>query len=144
MTQIPQTIGTYKILDILGGGGMGVVYRAVNPVTHQHVALKTVQRIKEKYLSNMYREIRILSEIQHPGIVRILDWGEEDSLPWYAMELIKGKNLGNYGISKMSRRDFHTDLRDATYSQLPSPDEQQPVEMTMQDIKQQMSVCEKE
>src|SRR5262245_29735040 len=71
---------------------MGVVYRAV----HQDgrlVALKTVHLAAGDPLAGLRREIHALARLRHPGIVRILDEGVSDGLPWYAMELLEGRPL---------------------------------------------------
>ena len=61
--------------------------------TDAPVALKTVKVPDERHLHGLRREIRALSRIRHPGIVRILDQGVQGGLPWYAMELIEGVSL---------------------------------------------------
>ena len=72
---------------------MGVVYRARHETTGQEVALKTVRVIDERQLNGIRREINALSRIDHPGVVSILDQGLHEGIPWYAMELLKGKSL---------------------------------------------------
>src|SRR6187401_3772650 len=86
-------IGPYGSLEPLGQGGMGVVYRAVHVETGQPAALKTVRVPREGLLQSIRREIHALARIRHPGIVRILDEGLHDGLPWYAMELLEGTTL---------------------------------------------------
>src|SRR6188474_666603 len=92
----PRTIGTYRILEPLGQGGMGVVYRAEHLQTGQHVALKTVRLPRAWLLQSIRREIHALARIRHPGIVRILDEGVCDGLPWYAMELVPGMSMERF------------------------------------------------
>jgi tetratricopeptide (TPR) repeat protein len=93
MQDLPRTIGPYKILGALGRGGMGVVYRGEHGGSGQAAAVKTVRAPSEELLSSIRREIHTLARATHPGIVRILDEGVEDALPWYAMELIQGVPL---------------------------------------------------
>lgn len=72
---------------------MGVVYRAVHEKSGQEVALKTVSVAQNSLVESLRREIYALSTIRHPGIVRVLDTGVANGLPWYAMELLKGETL---------------------------------------------------
>ena len=93
MPELPRSIGPYRILEVLGRGGMGVVYRAVHPDTGHSAALKTVRVPREGLLQSLRREIHALARIRHPGVVRILDDGLQDGVPWYAMELLEGVTL---------------------------------------------------
>lgn len=72
---------------------MGVVYRAEHVGTLKAVALKTVRAASLGQLAGIRREIRALARIDHPGVIRILDEGVSDGLPWYAMELLEGHTL---------------------------------------------------
>jgi tetratricopeptide (TPR) repeat protein len=89
----PSKIGPYEILGLLGSGGMGVVYRARNLKSGEPAALKTVRVPHESLLQGIRREIHALARMEHPGIVRILDEGLHEGLPWYAMELLEGTTL---------------------------------------------------
>src|SRR5262245_20266912 len=88
--QVPVSIGPYSPLEILGSGGMGVVYRARHRETGQLVALKSLRVPQQGTLAGIRREIHALSKIRHPGIIRIFEQGVEQGVPWYAMELIQG------------------------------------------------------
>jgi eukaryotic-like serine/threonine-protein kinase len=83
-------IGPYELLGVLGRGGMGVVHRARHQVTGAEVAVKTVEVPQARMLHGLRREIGGLGRLQHPGIVRILDEGLWQGIPWYAMELLQG------------------------------------------------------
>lgn len=90
----PQaSIGPYRVHDRLGQGGMGVVYRASHRQTGQVVALKTVTMAQNSMVESLRREIFVLTQISHPGIVRVLEAGVQEGLPWYAMELLEGHTL---------------------------------------------------
>src|SRR4051794_4995585 len=90
---VPRELGGFEIIEPLGRGGMGVVYRARDPDTGRGVAIKTVATAGEGALAALRREIVALSAIHHPGVVRILAEGIAGDRPWYAMELIEGRSL---------------------------------------------------
>jgi serine/threonine protein kinase/tetratricopeptide (TPR) repeat protein len=87
------SIGAYRLLEPLGQGGMGVVWRARDERSGLAVALKTVRVPKAGLISGIRREVYALAQLEHPGIVRILDEGLHEGMPWYAMELLKGVTL---------------------------------------------------
>jgi predicted ATPase len=90
-------VGPYRILDPLGRGALSAVYRAEHLRTGRLVALKTVEVPWEGAVPALRREIYALSRLRHPGIVRILDSGAEQGLPWFAMELLQGPTLRQFG-----------------------------------------------
>ncbi|QRN97848.1 AAA family ATPase [Archangium violaceum] len=93
---LPQqlgSIGPYLLLEQLGAGGMGVVYRARHSGTGQLVALKTVRLPDAALMRGLRRELHALGRLRHPGIVQVLAEGVDDGLPWYAMEFLEGSTL---------------------------------------------------
>jgi tetratricopeptide (TPR) repeat protein/predicted Ser/Thr protein kinase len=90
-----KTIAGYTIEETLGEGGMGVVYRAVDPTLDRRLALKVIRRAtlsaaaKERFL----REARAASRLNHPHIVTVYAAGEEDGYPYLAMEFVEGHTL---------------------------------------------------
>jgi serine/threonine protein kinase/tetratricopeptide (TPR) repeat protein len=107
----PSEIGGFEILAPLGRGGMGVVYRARDPVTGDGVAVKTVLWSGEGALAAIRREILALSAIRHPGVVKVLAEGVRDGRPWYAMELIEGQSLRQHFASMWKpAMDAHTTM----------------------------------
>ena len=92
-----KRVGPYRIFEPLGRGGMGVVYRARHVTSERAVALKTVHSAARWSLDGLRREILALTTVRHPGVVRIVDHGIHDGLPWYAMDLLEGESLRRFG-----------------------------------------------
>jgi eukaryotic-like serine/threonine-protein kinase len=98
-------IGAYEIVDVIGRGGMGVVYRAVraDEAYRQVVAVKVIRRgMETPAAQRRFREERqILAALEHPGIARLLDGGTtEDGLPYLVMELVPGEPIDAYCDSR--------------------------------------------
>ena len=88
----PRRIGPFEVLGRLGAGGMGLVYLA-RSASGRRVAIKTVRLRKRGLLHRIRREVLALARIRHPGLVRIIETGQSEGLPWYAMELLRGTTL---------------------------------------------------
>ena len=100
---IPQTVGKYEIVDTLGTGGMGTVYRAFDRTLERTVALKIVHLdrvhgITPEELANRFRiEARAGARLNHPAIVAIFDYDDQDPIGAYiAMEYVEGCGLDHY------------------------------------------------
>jgi serine/threonine protein kinase len=106
----PFTIDQYTAVRVLGRGGMGIVYHAVNPVLQREVAVKVLRR---RLLASVHRwrfavEEEILRQLRHPGIARFSHSGlvrlrlrgaasfEEEERPYFVMEYVAGKSLTRY------------------------------------------------
>ena len=94
-----QIIGRYEVLEELGQGAMGTVYRAKDPAMDRVVALKTIRteilagQQGGEFRERFYREARAAGALAHPGIVPVFDVGEHEGMPFLVMEFIKGRTL---------------------------------------------------
>ena len=96
----PETADTpYTIVEELGRGGMGTVYRAIDATLDREVALKvsTLGQADPEEAERMRREARVMARLEHPGIVPVHDAGElPDGRVYYAMRLIRGERLDRW------------------------------------------------
>ena len=94
-----NTLGRYELLEELGRGAMGVVYKAFDPAVSRIVALKTVRlditgRDREELIRRLRQEAQAAGRLEHPNIVTIFDAGEADGLFYLTMQFVKGQTLG--------------------------------------------------
>ncbi|HEY3743718.1 MAG TPA: serine/threonine-protein kinase [Bryobacteraceae bacterium] len=94
---LPGTLvnGRYRIVGLLGRGGMGEVYRATDLTLAQPVALKFLPEagVTERVLERFHAEVRIARQVSHPNICRVYDIGEVDGQPFISMEYVDGEDL---------------------------------------------------
>lgn len=95
-----KKIGKYKILGILGKGGMGIVYKALDPDIEREVAIKTIRfdtltdgSEKDDLMARFMREARAAGKLAHPNIVTIYDVGREQDVTYIVMQYVEGQNL---------------------------------------------------
>jgi serine/threonine protein kinase len=99
----PQRLGKYELVEVLGRGAMGVVYKAFDPDIHRTVAIKTTRKelIEEDdhagmMMARFKNEARAAGRLSHPGIVGVYDYGESSSVTYIAMEFVPGASLREY------------------------------------------------
>jgi len=93
---VPERLGDFRLGRRLGGGGMGVVYAAVQESLGREVALKLVrpdQLFFPETRERFEREVQLVARLQHPNIVPVYTVGEEKGVPYFAMERIEGATL---------------------------------------------------
>jgi len=94
---LPLQLGEYQLLELLGSGAMGAVYKAVHTKLDRLVAVKVLARGRladERALGRFEREMRAIGRLEHPNIVRAYDAREIEGMPVLVMEYIDGLDLG--------------------------------------------------
>ncbi len=94
-----KKIGPYEIQGVIGSGGMGVVYRAVQPALKRYVAIKVLPANlaqNKEFVERFLREARSVAALDHPGIVTIYDIGQCEGAYYFVMKLLVGDTLEEY------------------------------------------------
>jgi len=95
---IGRTLGNFEIIDEIGRGGMGVVYRAKQVSLNRVVALKVFtpeMAQSETSAERFHREALSMARLSHPNIVDVIEVGEEDGTQYFAMQLVEGGSLSD-------------------------------------------------
>ena len=116
-----KTFGRYEILEELGRGGMGVVYRARDPHINRIVAIKSVPLVgllpdvQNEYRERFAREAEAAGRLSQPGIVTIFDVGEdsETQSPYIVMEFVQGQSLESAQLSAFDAVRVVQEIADA-------------------------------
>lgn len=102
-----EKIGKYEIIDLLGKGAMGIVYKALDPDIDREVAVKTIRfdlisddEEKNELMLRFIREARAAGRLGHPNIITIHDVGKEKDMTYIVMQYIEGPSLQNWISSK--------------------------------------------
>ncbi len=91
----PDNLLHYNIIEILGSGGNGTVYRAVDTRNDKVVAIKTLKTVTELTLNRFKREFLALKKMDNPGIVKVFEGFFDHAPPFFSMEWVRGKTLSN-------------------------------------------------
>jgi serine/threonine-protein kinase len=106
-----QTIGKYHVVELIGKGGYGTVYKGYDPLIKRFVAIKTCNTDDAEFRERFFREAEITGRLDHPNIVRIYDLGIEDDTPYLVQEYLAGEDLDR----KIERRDYLPDAEKILY-----------------------------
>jgi serine/threonine protein kinase len=105
----PALPDRYELIEVIGRGGMGVVWRARDTLLEREVAVKVVAShyTDASHSARLRREAKILAQLEHPGIVSVHDLGVlDDGRAWYAMRLVRGTSLDVAARTIAERRDL--------------------------------------
>src|SRR5882757_696777 len=100
--QVPEKLGKYPLLSMIGRGAMGVVYRSFDPHIRRPIALKTIRRDlleddgAEAFAARFRNEAQAAGRLLHPGIVAVYEYGEDEEFAFIAMEYVEGSSLRQY------------------------------------------------
>ncbi len=92
---IGQTLGKYKLIEIIGTGGMATVYKAAQTNLERWVALKVLHYQEKVALVRFEREAKAIAMLRHRNILIVYDYGKENDLPYLVMEYVQGGTLCN-------------------------------------------------
>ncbi|MEM1245346.1 MAG: serine/threonine-protein kinase [Acidobacteriota bacterium] len=91
-----KRLGKYEVLQKIGEGGFGVVYRGRDPLLDRIVAIKTCTSSERKVRKRFFREAEISGRLRHPNVVTVHDFGVEDELPYLVQEFLPGADLHHF------------------------------------------------
>lgn len=107
--QTDTQFGAYHGLELIGRGGMAEVYRAFGEDSNEPVAIKILPRDlaqDPEYRKRFEREVQVMLSLEHPNIVNVSKYGEEQHLPFIVMEFIRGRDLANH-LAQVGRVSPH-------------------------------------
>src|SRR5512134_356246 len=112
MPVLPETIGKYRVTELIGEGAMGVVYKAFDPDIRRVVALKTLRHelddgseFPDSLSARFRNEAQAAGRLHHPGIVSVYEFGEDGRTAFISMEYVEGNSLSHYLKNKVHFTD---------------------------------------
>ena len=107
----PERLGKYEIRGALGKGAMGIVYKGFDPQIERHVAIKTIRKdlvepeLADQYMARLRNEAKAAGRLNHPNIVGVYEFGEDETVAFIAMEYVEGTGLREY-LNRRASFDF--------------------------------------
>jgi hypothetical protein len=93
---VGKSLGRYHVMEQLGEGGMAAVFKAYDSSLERYVAIKVIRTeivMDQEFLKRFQREARALAQLNHPYILKVLDYGEQDGMPYLVMPFAPGGTL---------------------------------------------------
>ena len=97
-TQVGETLGRYQLEQLVGQGGMAAVYKGVDSVLGRTVAVKVIRQVYAEdphFLERFLQEARLVASLDHPNILPLYDFGEQDGRPYLVMPYLPGGSLAD-------------------------------------------------
>jgi len=94
-----KNLGRYQVIEPLGQGGMASVYKAFDTTLERNVAIKIIRTDRKEgteqneFLKRFQREAKALAQLDHPYILKVLDYGEQEGMPYLVMPFVRGGTL---------------------------------------------------
>jgi serine/threonine protein kinase len=112
-----QMLGSYRIIEQIGEGGMAAVYKAYQPSMDRNVAVKVLPgqlAENEEFVKRFQREARIIAKLEHPYILPVFDYGEDDGVAYFVMRYLEAGTLKD----RMRQRSLNLQEIDRIFTQL--------------------------
>lgn len=110
---IELALERYTILEKLGHGGMGIVYKGIDNETRETITIKMMHphhALEKKHLALFSREANVTSQLNHPNVIQLHDFGLVENVPYFILEYIDGMDLADY-VQKFHLLDLQDDSR---------------------------------
>ena len=98
MNLVGRDLGQYHVVELIGQGGMAAVYKAYQPALERHVAIKVLPEqlaLIPDFSGRFVREAKAIAQLNHPNILPVMDFGQEDGLSYIVMKYVRGGTLAD-------------------------------------------------